>query len=168
MARLAYAAAAALALAGLGLRVVPVSVPTVAVEPDAPFELPERPNGEEQAATLLSFHDIVNGNLFDPDRAAAAERYTPPELAGPSETERSTATPGPARPALRLFGTAVGPQGSVALIDADATIPGAEVYRVGDRVAGARIVEIRDAAVVLEGAGGRFTLSLPTTTRRSP
>lgn len=166
-ARLGYAAAAVLALIGVALRVVPVSIPSVSVEPDTTFPLPERPTGEEQAATLLSFNDIVNGNLFDPTRSAAEERYTPPELAGSFEPEAPTRS-GPARFVLRLFGTAVGPEGSVALIDADPAVPGAEVYRVGDRVRGARLVEIRDAAVVLEGSAGRFTLSLPTTTRRSP
>ena len=168
IARLGYAAAAVLALAGVTLRVVPVSVPTVSVEPDTTFPLPERPTGEEQAATLLSFNDIVNGNLFDATRSAAEERYTPPELAGPTPTEPAPSRAGPTRPALRLFGTAVGPEGSVALIDADPAVPGAEVYRVGDRVRGAQLIEIRDAAVVLEGANGRFVLSMPTTTRRSP
>lgn len=167
-ARLGYAAATVLALAGVALRVVPVSVPAVSVEPDTAFPLMERPTGEEQAATLLSFNDIVNGNLFDPTRSAAEERYTPPELAGSYEPEPASSRSGPARFVLRLFGTAVGPEGSVALIDADPAVPGAEVYRVGDRVRGARLVEIRDAAVVLEGSAGRFTLSLPTTTRRSP
>ncbi len=56
----------------------------------------------------------------------------------------------------------------MALIDADPAIPGAEVYRVGDRIGAARVVEIQETAVILEGPSGRSTLSLPTSMRRVP
>jgi hypothetical protein len=165
--RWAWIATAILALVGVALRVAPASVPAVPVEAPAPYQVPEPPTGEEQAATLLSFQRIVTDNLFTQDRSAAEERYTPPELMPPDTAPTQTTRPQPAtRPALRLYGTAVGPEGSVALIDADPGIPGAEVYRVGDLVDGARLVEVQETAVVLEGASGRFTLTLPSSLRR--
>lgn len=168
--RALYVVAGLLAVVGLGLRVVPAGTPDVDVEPPAPYVAPEEPSGEERAATLLSFNQIVATDLFRPERTPPDERYTPPELAVADTVEEvpvATPTDRPV-PSLRLSGTAVGPEGSVALIDADPAIPGAEVYRVGDRVRGATIVEILETAVVLQGPGGRFTLTLPTSMRRLP
>lgn len=165
--RWAWIAAGVLAAIGVALRVVPAAPPAVAVEAPAPYQVPEPPTGEEQAATLLSFQRIVSDNLFAQDRAAADERYTPPELMPRDAPEARPTRPQPvARPALRLYGTAVGPEGSVALIDADPAIPGAEVYRVGDQVDGARLMEVQETAVILEGPAGRFTLTLPSSIRR--
>lgn len=167
--RWAWVAAGVLALVGVALRVAPASPPAVSVDAPAPYQVPEPPTGEQQAATLLSFQRIVTDNLFTQDRTAADERYTPPELMPPDTPAAQPTRPQPvARPALRLYGTAVGPEGSVALIDADPAIPGAEVYRVGDQVDGARLVEVQETAVVLEGPAGRFTLTLPSSIRRSP
>lgn len=170
-ATLGLALAGVLALIGVALRLVPATVPVVALEAREPYAPPEPPSGDQQAATLLSFTDIVNGDLLAPDRSPPEERYTPPGMA--AEVAVSSGSPTepagtPRAPSFRLFGTAVGPQGSVALIDADPAIPGAEVYRVGDRIGGALIEEIRETAVVLVGPAGRYTITLPTSMRRVP
>jgi hypothetical protein len=165
-----YALAGALVVVGLALRLAPAAPPTAHARPPEPYQPVAPPSGEEQAATLLSYHQIVTGNLLSPDRAAPESRYVPPELAVEATPEAPVrpAAPAPSAPRLRLFGTAVGPEGSVALIDADPTIPGAEVYRVDDRVQGSRIVEILETAVVLQGPSGRITLTLPSALRRLP
>jgi hypothetical protein len=113
---------------------------------------------------LLTYEGIVRANVFSQERTPPAERYVPPELAIQAAPVRAAQ----AAPRLRLFGVAVGPTGSVALIDADPEIPGAEVYRLGDIVAGASLIEIGDSAVVLEGPRGREVLTLPSSSRRSP
>jgi hypothetical protein len=62
---------------------------------------------------------------------------------------------------LRLFGITAGPEGSIALIDADPKIAGAELYRVGDRVGGGSITRISDSTVVISRSGGPLVLRLP-------
>lgn len=164
MTRALYLAAAVLALAGLGLRLLPARPALPAAAPVAIAEPAPEPSPSERAQALLIFQEIVQANIFSQDRTAPSERYVPPELAA------SEPAPGPVRaaPRLRLFGVAVGPTGAVALIDADPAIPGAEVYREGDLVRGLRLIEIRETAVVLEGDDGRTILTLPSSDRRSP
>lgn len=150
--------------AGVGLRVVPIIVD---VEPTASAAVPESPpvpSAREQAEALLSYQQIVEANIFSRNRTPPATRYIPPELMrdeGPPVRTGSAPTPRP-----RLFGVAVGPMGAVALIDADPTIPGAEVYRPGDAVGNARLAAIEETAVILEGPSGRIRLRLPSMNRR--
>jgi hypothetical protein len=77
-------------------------------------------------------------------------------------------TPKPAAPGIRLFGITKGPDGAVALIDADPKIKGAEIYRVGDRVAGSPISAISDSTVVIARPSGPFVLHLPSAVRKKP
>jgi hypothetical protein len=100
---------------------------------------------------------ITRLNIFSPQRTAPQSRYTPPGLARPTQPTAARVTTSP----IQLFGIAVGPEGAVALIDADPDIPGAEIYRVGDTVRGALIQAITDSTVVLQGAGGQSVLRLP-------
>ena len=69
-------------------------------------------------------------------------------------------------PELTLYGLATGPTGAVALIDADPSIPGAEIYRLGDRVGSYRLESIADTLAVLTGSTGRLVLTLDTPRRR--
>lgn len=160
-----YLGAALLLLAGLALRIAPARVATPAAEPLVVSAGSARASGAEQAEALLTYEEIVRANIFSQERTPPAVRYVPPELAAQEVAERP---PPPAAPRLRLFGVAVGPTGAVALIDADPNIPGAEVYRVGDRVGDARLVAIEDTSVVLEGPEGRRVLTLPSSGRTSP
>lgn len=163
--RTLYALAGLLVLSGLVLRFAPArvaAVPAPAITVDEPTD---EPSGSERAEALLSYQGIVRANVFSRDRSPPTTRYVPPELA---ELVAPVRTPARTAPVLRLYGVAVGPTGAVALIDADPAIPGAEVYRPGDTVAGARLVTIADTAVVLEGPAGRTILTLPTSSRRSP
>src|SRR5438876_154479 len=78
------------------------------------------------------------------------------------------AAPAPRGPRLTLYGTTVGPQGAVALIDADPKVPGAEIYRLGDVVAGAALVAITDSTVTLAEPSGPLVLHLRPAQRRKP
>jgi hypothetical protein len=152
-------ATALLLATGAALRLAPVRVPVADTpRPESP-RLPEEPGPAEQAGALLAYEEIVRDNVFDRTRQPPAERYLPPELAAARAAE------GPAtriRRGPRLFGLAVGPDGSVALIDADPRIPGAEVYRPGDLVGGARLVTVTDSSAVLVGPAGTTVLRLPS------
>lgn len=161
-----YVAAGALLVVAIALRLIPPPTPEVRAEAVPVTEPQPAPSPSEQAAALLSYQEIVSENVFDPDRRPPVERYVPPELA--VEPAPRPAPDTPALPRLRLFGVAVGPDGAVALIDADPAIPGAEVYRPGDRVGGSTIVSITETTVLLEGPTGRRVLTLPSSSGRSP
>ncbi len=158
-----WVAAGVMATMGLVLLVAPAATgePDVAVA-GIPEATPEKsPN--VKAAELLSFEEIPRSNLFAQDRAAPKARYTPPGQQAERSVQRRTSSAAP-----RLFGVASGPNGAVALIDADPSIPGAEIYRLGDRVLDARLIQIADTMVVIEGAAGRIVLRLPSSRQGSP
>src|SRR2546428_4318056 len=123
------AAAVVLGLLGLWLRFSRSPLPQTAAAP-----LPLRTAG--QAATAPSgataaprYEAIVAANIFSQTRTAPLVRFAPAGRAARGTASASR------RPPLKLYGITVGPQGAVALIDADPKIPGAEIYRVGDLVA---------------------------------
>jgi hypothetical protein len=163
--RVLYGMAAALLLLGLALRIAPAPAGAISaagvthaapvgVRPDMPGELPQA------AAT------VVEGNLFSASRAAPRVRFTPPDLDPPATARRPQRGPGGAR--LRLFGTVVGPSGTAALIDADPTVRGAEIYQVGDMVSGKQVVAVSESTVVLTGAGGSGRVVLRLQAAPSP
>jgi hypothetical protein len=72
-------------------------------------------------------------------------------------------------PVPRFYGTvAGGASGRSALLRLDAHIPGARLYREGDRGGRYRITRIRDDAVTLDGPSGSIVLHLPRTRERAP
>lgn len=153
-----HVVAAVLGIAGLALRMTPPAVPDARVPPPT---LPEpRPPADPggTAAALLTYEAIAQASVFSPDRRPSAA----PRRGAPAHARAGDG----AEP--RLYGVASGPSGAVALIDADPAIPGAEIYRVGDPVAGYTLVVIADTLVVLDGRPGRRTLRLQTAPRRSP
>ena len=89
-------------------------------------------------------------------------RFTPPGLAARGQPVHRA-------PAVRLYGITIGASGTAtALIDADPDIPGAEIYHIGDVVAGAPIVDITDSTVVLAQPSGQRVLHLQRSSRRQP
>jgi hypothetical protein len=107
------------------------------------------------------YDTIVATNIFSQDRTPPAVRFSLPG--------REAAPTKPRGPTLRLYGITVGAQGAVALIDADPNVPGAEIYRLGDLVAGARILAITDSTVTLAERTGPLVLRLqPVARRRRP
>jgi hypothetical protein len=160
--RALYTIAIGLALVGLALRLVPSPVSGRAAPPVALVDLTPGTTTGEPSADPTDFQAIVTANIFSQDRQPPAERYIPPEL-------QEQLAPPPAQPTsgfrMRLFGVVVGPAGTVALIDADPRIPGAEVYRPGDVVGDSRLISVSDSAAVLEGPTGRRVLTLPSSSR---
>lgn len=140
------------------LRFLPVATPHPAPQPDTlsptiqVVELPAR-TGQWDA-----YSEIVAGNVLSPTRQAA-ESSTTPEPEGPSARD----FPVSLRPPYQLTGIVQGPDGIVALIDADSEIPGAEVYRVGDTVGRYVLVEATDSTAVLRRSGETHVLKLNPT-----
>ncbi len=113
-----------------------------AVAPPAPAPEPPPPPAKEEYAV------IVSRNLW-------AEKFEAPEEAPPP-------TPPPQReppPRLRLLGTSVSSDAarSRAFIE-DVARRTQEMYRVGDSVSGARVLEIHQNRVVLDNRGESFEI----------
>jgi len=155
-----YAAAAALVIAGWGLRLAPTRLPRAQTAPlDVPAEA--QPEAAPTSTRPAPRSDaIIAANIFSPDRTPPAVRFSLPG--------RAAAPTKPRGPTLRLYGITVGAQGAVAIIDADPSIPGGELYRVGDLVAGARVLAITDSTVTLAQPSGPLVLRLQRAARRGP
>lgn len=168
--RLVLSASGLVVAGGVALRLIPPLAPSV--PPGAPGVAAAVPAVELSGRPEDGAYDsIIEHSIFSPDRAAPAERFVP---TSPGSAARGPASANPrsravrAGPRFRLVGVASGPLGKVAIIDVDPAVPGAEVFRVGDRIGTARVLEIRENAVVLVTPEGRIILSLPPTIRRSP
>jgi len=162
-ARAVAAAAGALLLLALLLAIAPPRLPLSsseavpplpAIQGAGPAGIPEDPG---------AYREIVEGNILSPSRRAPEARAAAPSAGVPvrGPLDRRSRR-------LRLSGIVQGPDGIVALIDADPTIPGAELYRLGDRVGPYRVVEATDSMIVLQGASGTQVLRLDPLPGRIP
>jgi hypothetical protein len=156
-----YAGALGFGLVALALRLAPAPHPGAVslVEPPQPARRPSPHSVNEDAAPYAA---IVATNIFSPTRAPPAVRFTPdrPTGAVAPAPPKPKPKPKPTGPGIRLFGITKGPDGAVALIDADPKIKGAEIYRLGDRVAGAPLSAINDSTVVITRPSGPLVLHL--------
>jgi hypothetical protein len=152
--RMLYAVAGILLLVGVALRIAPAPLES-GQEPIVRATRPGPASQERSRDTAGAEVAIVGGNIFSVSRSAPQVRYSPPDLAPTREPARRV--PRPATAGLRLFGTV---SGTAALIDANPAIPGAEIYQVGEVVAGKRIVAVTESTVVLDGSTGRAVLRL--------
>lgn len=160
-----YLVAALCGAAGVMLRLAPAGVPLpVAGAVPATGTSPARPTPMAAAPSLDgagAYDEIIVSNVFSSTRAAPTARFVPEGLR--KDTGAAAPRAKPAAAPIRLYGITRGAEGAVALIDADPDIPGAEVYRVGDQVRGARISAITDSTVVLGRPSGSVVLRLPVT-----
>ena len=163
--RVLYGSAAGFAVIAVSLAVAPTApsraqasasiAPPVARATEPPQRLAE-------AVPPTTYARIVTTNVFSTDRVPPRVRFTPPGLAVKGEPVHHA-------PTVRLYGITTGAGGTAtALIDADPEIPGAEIYHVGDVVAGAPIVTISDSTVVLAQPSGQRVLHLERSSRRQP
>jgi type II secretion system (T2SS) protein C len=159
-----YGLAAGLALLGLGLRLAPSRLPRV--QPVRDLAAAAQPSQSQvTVADERSYAPIATQNVFSQTRTPPPIRFVPEGRPAPAP---ATAAPRrPRQPVFRLYGITAGASGTIALIDADPKIRGAELYRVGDRVGNGRITNITDSTVVISRAGGSLTLRLPSNRRSS-
>ena len=159
-----YTVAAVVIVAAGASRLAPPVIRLPAAPTADSASAPPTRDPSAQAAALLTFEEIVRTDMFSADRQPPRERYVPPELRAAAVPDRPA---GPQVPRLQLFGVATGPSGAVALIDANPAIPGAEIYRLGDRVSIYRLESISDTLVVLRGDAGVRRLRLESPSGRS-
>ena len=163
--RVLYATAGVLALLGLWLRLARSALPSPRADA---AELPAPAAGRgapapAQQPPAAGFEAIAAANIFSQTRTAPSVRFVPV-----GQAAKRAAPAAPRAPALKLYGTTLSPQGAVAIIDADPKVPGAEIYRLGDLVAGARLVAITDSDVTLAKPSGPLVLRLPPTQGKKP
>jgi hypothetical protein len=152
--RMLYGLAGLLLLVGLALRIAPAPLPASQGSTDRATR--SRPVPQQGAREVAGADGaIVSGNIFSVSRSAPRVRYSPPDLAPTGEPRRRVLRPAAA--GLKLFGTV---SGTAALIDANPAVPGAEIYQVGEKVRGKRVVAVTESTVVLDGPGGRTVLRL--------
>ncbi|HEX2636180.1 MAG TPA: hypothetical protein VHL81_03580 [Gemmatimonadales bacterium] len=161
--RILYMCALGLGVAGIAFRTQPPQLPDAL--PALPLVSRPRPRATPASESVTVYASIAATNAFSPSRTPPAKRFSPddrPEARAPAPRR---APPKVVRPAARLYGITRSSNGVVALIEADPKIPGAEFYRLGDRVGGDRLAAITDSTVVLQGSGGRVVLRLPEAPR---
>jgi hypothetical protein len=159
-----YAGAVGFGLLAIALRLAPVPHASAVLPAKVP-EAAERPALHGLKEDPAPYGAIVANNIFSPSRAPPAVRFTPNRptgLAPPPPPPKPKPSPKRASPAIRLVGITKGSKGALALIEADPKTKGAELYRVGDRVAGARISAIDDSTVFIARPQGRLMLRLPS------
>jgi hypothetical protein len=162
-----YAGALGFGLLALALRLAPAPHPG-AVSPVEPPRPARRPAPHSLNGDAAPYAAIVATNIFSPTRAPPAERFTPDRPTGGAAPTPPKPKPKPAGPGIRLFGITKGPNGAVALIDADPKIKGAEIYRLGDRVAGSPLSDIGDSTVVITRPSGPLVLHLRPAAKKRP
>ena len=112
-----------------------------------------------------TYQPIIALNIFSPERRPPRKRYVPKGKEGeqgdqPPQLSVREPPQGP-----RLFGVTLRASGASALIEADPRVPGAEIYRIGDVIAGGRLVEISPNSVTIERRGARQVIRLQTERR---
>lgn len=140
--RALWSVATVCAIVGVALRVVPAATPgpAPAVVP-APFTPPAVPPVATGAA-------VVDANIFASSRTAPRLRFS-----ARTGVVRSPSS-APVAPDLTLYGITVTAEGAFALIEADPQVAGAEIYRVGNLVRGARVMAITESTVTLAPVSG--------------
>ncbi len=162
-----YLAAAGFGLAALALRVIPPTLPAVPSAADLPAVIPARP-AQRPAVSGAAHEAIVAANVFSATRSPPTIRFTPEGMTRPDTAASRPPRAKPSEPVIRLYGITRSASGAVALIDADPRVPGAEVYRVGDRVGAWPISAITDSTVVIARQPRPLVLRLAASGERSP
>jgi hypothetical protein len=151
-----YGGAAVFAVIGLGLRLAPARLPGAqpgVALPAAAQRLPSQASLRDES----SYAPIASANVFSQTRTPPTARFVPEGHSAPD----SVAPRAKPRPRVfQLYGITVTAKGSTALIDADPKIPGAELYRLGDRIGGAPITAMTDSTVVIGRSGKPLILRL--------
>jgi hypothetical protein len=109
-----------------------------------------------------TYQSIIALNIFSPERRPPRKRYVLKEREGEQADQPPQLSVREPPRGPRLFGVTLRASGASALIEADARVPGAEIYRVGDPIAGGRLVEIGPSSVVIERRGDRQVIRLET------
>jgi hypothetical protein len=140
----------------------PVSVPEAEIAPGGLDAEPAAPRHPERAGAGLA-QAVAQGNIFSTTRSAPRVRYRPlgPAAGAEVSAEADAAGGGGQSGVPQLYGIVPGTDGAAALLRLDPAVPGALLYRTGDRGGRYRVDEIGERSVVLTGPAGRVELRLP-------
>jgi hypothetical protein len=163
-----WAGATALLLAGAVWRATGAGESPRVIWPELPraSAATPRPPARDPEAVVRG---ALDRNVFSASRTAPQSRYrvgmqltpavSPTTLTMPAPAP--TPPPPPPPPTrYRIAGTMVSATGGMALIDADPSSPGPEVYRVGDAVGGYRLERVAYDHVVMVGAMGELRMDV--------
>ncbi|MGH7467662.1 MAG: hypothetical protein ACRENP_06700 [Longimicrobiales bacterium] len=151
--------------------VVPMRSPeTGQVKPATAEQTPPAPASSAKSASngRLSRSDLmlaVDHDPFRPDRQRPPERYRMP---GEEIVEEEPPPPPPPPPPFRVLGTIVTPEGGVAVIETQGSVP--RVVGVGESLFGFRLAAVNPSTATVEGNGGRnYSLQIeqPSQTRNA-
>lgn len=163
-----YVAAAVFTVGGLALRLAPLGRLTIA----APAALADRHGDQLVPIPVPPTTGEIDSAAADPIVAAnifARSRVAPARAARVvARADRASKAASPHTTTFTLYGTTIGPQGAVALIDDNTPPRGAHVHYMGDVIAGARLIAITDSTVTLDRPSGPLVLRLPPTMRQTP
>jgi len=162
-ARAVSAVSGACLLLALGLRLVPLRLPSAAGDAQATASTVAPAALVAETVDPAAYQPIVEGNILSATRQPPALRTEEDTVQAPAPPPRVEAAP-----RYRLVGLIRARDGYMALIDADPNVPGAEVYRLGDRVGPYHLEEANDSSVVLRGPLGTQVLKLDTVPGRTP
>lgn len=167
--RALYGAAIVFGLTGIALRTMPPLPPAVA---SSALAAPLHESGHRAGIVREdpnAYASIAAANVFSPTRTPPAERFTPdrtPDRPAPVPVARRARVV--EEPAVHLYGITIAPSGALALLATNQSARGAQIYRVGDRVAGGSVAAITDSTVVIARARDRLVLRLPSAKKKLP
>ena len=167
--RALFGAAIVFGLTGIALRTRPPLPPAVASSARAAPELVQGRHAGIVREDSNAYAPIAAANVFSPTRTPPAVRFTPdrtPDRAAPVPVARRARVV--EEPAVHLYGITIAPSGALALLATNPSARGAQIYRVGDRVAGGSLAAITDSTVVIARARGRLVLRLPSAKKKLP
>jgi hypothetical protein len=155
---LLYVIAGALAVPALVLPAIPTTRPDTGGRLALPDPAPAVTGGRAPR----SYAAIVAGDPFSVRRTPPSVRFVP---VGGAHHSASTAV---RREGPKLYGITLGPEGAVAVISADPGVRRAQLYEIGDTLAGARVVAISESTVTLIKPNGPLVLHLEFAGQRQP
>ena len=159
--------AAALTVTGLALRVAPIGRPAIGV----PAAAVAHDGDRSKTLPVQTAAGVIDSGAMDPIVAAnifARSRVAPARAVAAGARVDKVPAAAARAPTFTLYGTTIGPEGAVALIDATDSPRGAHVHHMGDTIAGAQLVAITDSTATLARRSGLLVLHLPRTARQTP
>lgn len=115
-------------------------------------------------ASAVDLSSVTGANIFSATRTSPARRYNPADYesvdgSAPASMETTTQTE-PAIELPQVFGTVLGPGGSMALMQGDSADGPGRLFREGDRVGRFRVIKVKANSVIVSGPTGRVEIKV--------
>lgn len=115
-------------------------------------------------ASAVDLTSVTGANIFSSTRTSPARRYNPADYesvdgSAPASMETTIQTE-PALDLPQVFGTVLGPGGSMALMQGDSADGPGRLFREGDRVGRFRVIKVKANSVIVSGPTGRVEIKV--------